>query len=134
MDQIADSLAFYALALAYPTVSGPVAAYVLVLALRQENRKLIPAFWALLAGVHVAGFFLMTGIPGGMSTPGFVACLLTPVFAASTALGLRMISRRLSHDIEHDPARHAWLGVGTFLIPLLQVGTVLVAILFAPSL
>ena len=134
MDQIAGTIAFYTMTLSYPIVSGPIAAYAFGMALKREDLKLFLAFWPLLLAVHLAGFFLVIGNPGGLFTQGFASCLVTPVFAAGTALGLRIASRRLSGGVWEDPTRRAWFSIGTFLIPLMQVATVALAILFAPGL
>jgi hypothetical protein len=134
MDQIAATIFLYMIALSYPTVSGPIAAYAFVLALKRDDSRLILAFWSLLLVVHFAGFFLFIGNPGGLITQGFISCLVTPVFAASTALGLRIASRRLSEGKWEDTTRRTWLRIGTFLIPLMQVSTMVIAVLFAPVL
>lgn len=134
MDEIAVTIGFYAAALLYPAVTGPVAAYALVLILRRKSLKLMLAYWPVLLAAHVAAFLLMAGSAGDLSWLSFVTCFVTPMFAVSTALGLRIASRRLAQDIREDPARRTWLVIGTFLIPLMQVATVGTWILLAPAL
>lgn len=134
MEQIAATLSFYAIALSYPIITGPLAAYVLVLALKRDDRRLVTAFWAVLLLLHLAGFSFIVGDPRAALAPGLVACLITPVFAVSTALGLRIASRRLSDRQWETSTRRNSLRIGTFLIPLMQVSTVLIAMLMAPPL
>jgi hypothetical protein len=133
MDEFFATTALDATSLLYPVVSGPIAAYVLVLALKRDDQRLLLLFWPLLVSVHVAGFFLMLRALGDLFFgTGFIACLVTPIFAVSTALGLRVASRR-SRALWQDPVRRAWLISGTVLIPLLQVLTVVTLTLLAPS-
>lgn len=134
MDQIAATISFYTTGLSYPAISGPIAAYALVLALKRDDRRLLLAFWSMLLVVHIGGFYLITADPGAFITPGFISCLATPVFAVSTALGLRIALLRLPDDEREDPSRLTWLTIGTILIPLMQVATVFVAVLVAPYL
>ena len=65
--------------------------------------------------------------------PGFLACLITPIFAVGTALALRLASRQFYQEDGGDPSLQRWLMIGTFLIPLLQLGTVFTLILLAPG-
>jgi hypothetical protein len=91
-------------------------------------------FWPILIAVHIAGFFLMLHTMGEfIFGPGFLACLITPIFAVGTALGLRLSSHRFYQEIRDDPGAKRWFMMGTFLIPLLQLGTVFLLILLAPS-
>lgn len=134
MNQIATTIIFYVRASIYPSISGPLAAYLFFSVLKRDDIKIMLAFWTSLLITHIAGFLFITGISGDLFTPGFVTCLVTPVFAVSTALGLRIASRRLSENHWGDTSRRTWLGIGTFLIPGMQVITVVIAALFAPSL
>jgi hypothetical protein len=134
MENVTETIAYYATALLYPIVSGPVAAYLLVWVLKRKARSLLWLYWPLLIVAHVAGFFLMLRTLGDWGVgPGFVSCFLTPIVAASTALGLRLASRRWLPDLWEDPARRAWLTVGVFVLPLLQGITVITLVLLAPS-
>ena len=47
MSEFLATVAFYAPSLLYPIVSGPIAAYVLVLVLRRDHRRLLLLFWPL---------------------------------------------------------------------------------------
>jgi hypothetical protein len=134
MDELFDTVAYFATSLLYPVVSGPIAAYVLVLALKRDDRRLWVLFWPLLVAVHVAGYILMMRTLGDfLPGPGSVACFVTPIFVVGTALGLRVVSRRSGSALWQDPVRRAWLVSGTILIPLLQVVTVVTLVLLAPS-
>jgi transposase len=83
-------------------------------------------FWPVLIAVHIGGYFFMLHTLGDFFFgPGFLACLITPVFAVSTALGLRFSSRRFCRATGDD--------IGTVLIPLMQLGTVMVLTLLAPG-
>jgi hypothetical protein len=102
--------------------------------LRRKDRRLLWLYWPLLIVVHIAGFWLMMRTLGNWGIgPGFISCLLTPIVAASTALGLRLASRRWLPDLWKDPRQRAWLTAGTFVLPLLQAITVFTLVLFAPS-
>jgi hypothetical protein len=134
MSEFLATVAFYAPSLLYPIVSGPIAAYVLVLALRRDDRRLLLLFWPLLVAVHVMGYIVMMHtLKELFFGPGFIACLVTPVFAVGTALGLRVAARRSHSALWQDPSRRAWLILGTILIPFLQVLTVVTLMLLAPS-
>jgi hypothetical protein len=134
MQDVADTIAYFAAALLYPVLTGPVAAYLLVFVLKQENRRLMLLYWPLLIAFHVAGYWLMMRTLGDWGIgPGFISCLVTPIVAASTALGLRLAPRRWLPEMWEDPARRAWLTVATFVLPLLQGITVFTLVLFAPS-
>ena len=133
MSEFLATVAFYAPSLLYPIVSGPIAAYVLVLVLRRDHRRLLLLFWPLLVAVHVIGYIVMMHALGELFFgPGFIACLVTPIFAVGTALGLRVAARKIG-ALWQDPGRRAWLILGTILIPLLQVVTVVTLMLLAPS-
>jgi hypothetical protein len=134
MDTIIDTVSFFVAVFLYPIISGPVAALVLVMALKRKEQWLRVLFWPVLIAVHIAGFFLMLHTLGDfVFGPGFLACLITPIFAVGTALGLRLSSRRFYQAVGDDPSRRRWFVTGTFLIPLLQLGTVVILILLAPS-
>jgi len=65
--------------------------------------------------------------------PGALSCMVTPVFAVTTALGMRIASRR-SHTAQGaDRASGHWLVAGNILIPLMQLVTVAILALLAPS-
>jgi hypothetical protein len=133
MDEIIATAAYYETALLYPIVTGPLAAYVLLLAGRRCDRRLIALFWPVLIVLHGAGFLLMMRTLGYfLPGPGSLACLVTPAFAVATALGMRIASRRLRQAPGRDPVRQRWLVAGTFLIPLMQLVTVTTLLLLAP--
>jgi hypothetical protein len=132
--EILSTIAFFAAVLLYPTLTGPVAALVLVLVLKRQERWPRLFFWPALIALHIAGFFFLEHTLGDfVFGPGFLSCLITPIFAVSTALGLRLSSGRFYRAVGDDPGRRRWLIAGTVLIPLLQLGTVLTLILLAPS-
>jgi hypothetical protein len=134
MDEFIATAAFYGTALLYPIVTGPLAAYVLLLVLRRHDRRLIVLFWPVLTVLHAAGYLLMMRTLGDfLPGPGSLACLVTPVFAVATALGMRLASRRLRQAPGRDPVRQRWLVAGTFLIPLMQLVTVATLLLLAPT-
>lgn len=134
MDAVISTISFFVAVFLYPVISGPVAALVLVMALKRTEQWLRVLFWPVLIAVHIAGFFLMVHTLGDfVFGPGFLACLITPIFAVGTALGLRLSSRRFYQAVGDDPSRRRWFVTGTFLIPLLQLGTVVMLILLAPS-
>jgi hypothetical protein len=119
----------------YPIISGPVAALILVMALRRKERWLGLLFFPMLIVAHAAGYLLMVNTLGDFrAMTGMLACLTTPIFAVGTALGLRLSSRRFYQAVGDDPCRRRWFVVGTILIPFLQLGTVLTLALLAPSL
>jgi hypothetical protein len=134
MSEIVSTIFLFAAVLLYPVVSGPVAARVLVVILKREGRGLRLFFWPALIAVHVAGYFFMLHTLGDVIFgPGFLACLITPIFAVGTALGLRLSSRRFYRAIGDDASRRRWFVIGTVLIPLMQLVTIGVLILLAPS-
>ena len=63
-----------------------------------------------------------------------LACVMTPIFAVGTALGVRLSSRRFYQAVGDDSSRRRWFAIGTVVIPLLQLGIVLALALLAPSL
>ena len=134
MDMVISTIYFFAVVFLYPVVSGPLTALVFVMALRRKEQWPSFLFWTVLIAVHIAGFFLMVHTLGDfLFGPGFLACLITPIFAVGTALGLRLSSRRFYQAVGDDPSRRRWFAAGTFLIPLLQLGTVVMLMLLAPS-
>jgi hypothetical protein len=134
MDQYLATAAYYGTALLYPIVTGPVAAYALLVACRRANRRLLVLFWPLLLLLHAAGYVLMRRtLDDILIGPGAMACMVTPLFAAATALGMAIASRRLRQAQGVDPVRGRWLVAGTFLIPLMQVVTVATLALLAPT-
>ena len=92
------------------------------------------AFWSWLFITHLAAIFLYSQYPEGVSMQGFVAWLITPIFAVITALGMRLASRRLVGEGWKVRNRRKWLRIGTILIPLLQLITTFSLILFSPNL
>jgi hypothetical protein len=134
MDEVISIISFFAAVFLYPIVSGPGAAFALVMILRREEQGLKLLFWPVLIAVHIAGYFFMLHTLGDFFFgPGFLACLITPIFAVSTALGLRLSSHRFHQAVGDDPSRRRWFVIGTVLIPLMQLGTVMVLMLLAPS-
>jgi hypothetical protein len=134
MDEPIATAIYYGTAFLYPIVTGPLAAYVLLLAWRRPNRRLIALFWPVLIVLHTAGFLLMRRTLGDLLIgPGALSCMVTPVFAVTTALGMRIASRRLDQAQGTDPVRGRWLVLGTFLIPLMQLVTVATLVLLAPG-
>jgi len=134
MDELIVTAAYYGTALLYPIVTGPVAAYALLLAWRRHNRRLLILFWPALVTLHAAGLMLMMRTLGDiLMGPGSLACMVTPLSAVSTALGLWIASRRFGQATSPDPARQRWLVAGTFLIPLMQLATVAALALLAPA-
>lgn len=65
--------------------------------------------------------------------PGALSCMVTPVFAVTTALGMRIASRRLHAAQDAGPAWGHWLVAGIILIPLMQLVTVAMLAVLAPS-
>jgi hypothetical protein len=134
MDNTAATLTFYIIALIYPVFTGPIAGWILVLLVRKEDRNLILLYWPILILMHVFGYVWLLNTLGDLSIgPGFISCLITPIFGVSTALGLRIATRRLSPRMEGKPAFSRWLIIGTIFLPLLQGMTLVVLILLAPS-
>jgi hypothetical protein len=119
----------------YPVISGPVAALVLVMALKRRERWPGLFFFPLLVVAHIAGYLVMVHTLGDYrAVTGTLACVTAPILAVGTALGLRLASRRFYQAVGDDPSRRRCFVIGTFLIPLLQVGTVGALALLAPSL
>jgi hypothetical protein len=127
-------LAFYVLALLFPTVTGPLAGYAFVKGLLSRNHLFGWLFWPGLVLLHLLGFFFLTGTVGEHGVgPGFVASLVTPAFAAAAALALRFVYRRLSPTALGDPGQRRRFKLGNLILPLLQVVTVSVVIILAPG-
>jgi hypothetical protein len=121
--------------LLYPVLSGPVAAFVLVIVLRQAKRWALALFWLLVVALNVAGFFCLAVTLGDFFPgPGFFSCAITPILAVLTALVPRLLARRIHQLIGDDTRRKRWLAAGTLLIAALQVGTVFSLLLLAPWL
>ena len=119
----------------YPVISGPVAAFIYVKLLKRKEYWLRYLYWPVLVAVHVAGFFLMLYTLGDfVFGPGFLSCLITPIIAVGTALVLRLFSSRFYQEVDGDPRQKKWYQVGILFIMLMQLGTVFMLILLAPSL
>lgn len=134
MNELLDTATYYATALLYPVVSGPLAAYGLLLACRRASRLLLVLFWPALVLLHGVSYVLMRRTLGDLLIgPGAMSCMVTPLFAAATALGMAVAWRRLRQAQDSDPACARWLAVGAVLIPLMQLGTALTLALLAPA-
>lgn len=134
MDGVISTISFFTAVFLYPIVSGPVAALALVMILKRKEQWPRFLFWPMLIAAHIAGFFLMRHTLGDFFFgPGFLACLITPIVAVGTALGMRLSTRRFYQAVGDDASRGRGFVAGTFLIPLLQLGTVMALILLAPS-
>jgi len=119
----------------YPIISGPVAALVFVQVLRRGKRWTILAFWPVLVILNALGFvFLAVTLGDFLAGPGFFSCLITPIFAVATALLLRLSARRYAEVLAEDTWHKGWLAVGTVVIPLLQLTTIVALALLAPWL
>lgn len=134
MDDVLATISFYALGLLYPVVSGPLAALLLVVTLKRDERWPRLLFWPGLIVVHVAGYLLMMHtLDNSLVGSGFLSCLITPIFAVATALGLRLWLQRFNKAMDNDPNQRRWLIAGTIALPLLQLVTTLLLVLLAPS-
>jgi hypothetical protein len=134
MNEVISTISFFTAVFLYPILSGPVAAFALAKVLQREEQWPRVLFWLALVSVHLGGFFLMLHTLGDLFFgPGFLACLLTPIFAAGTALGMRLSRHRFHKAVGEDPRARRGFNVGTFLIPLLQLATVFALTLLAPS-
>ena len=130
-----DVVVFGLSALFYPVVSGPLAAFLFVQVLKRGDRRLMSIFWPALVVVHILGFlFLMTTKGEFLPGAGFFSCLITPIVAVATVLALRIFLRRKGDVVADDPWRKGWMTAGTVVIPLLQLATIFVFVLLAPSL
>ena len=135
MDMTVANVSSFLVVFLYPVVSGPVAALVLVMVLKRRERWPGLLFFPLLVVAHIAGYLSMVHTLGDYrAVSGVLACVTTPILAVGTALGLRLAARRFYQAVGNDPSRRRWFVIGTFLIPLLQVGTVGTLALLAPSL
>jgi hypothetical protein len=134
MNEVISTITSLVLIFLYPVISGPVAAFVYIKILKRKEHWLRYLFWPVLIIVNIAGFFLLLYTLGDfMFGPGFLACLITPIVAVGTALGLRLFSPRFYQEVDRDPGQKRWYLMGTFFIPLMQLGTVFILILLAPS-
>ena len=134
MNEVISTITSLVMVFLYPVISGPIAAFIYVKTLKLKEYWLRYLFWPVLLAVHVAGYFLMLHTLGDFFFgPGFLACLITPIIAVGTALVLRLFSRRFYQEVDDDPGKKRWYLMGTFLIPLMQLGTVFILILLAPS-
>jgi len=87
MNEVISTIFLFAAVLLYPVISGLVAALLLVMLLKREERGLVLFFWPGLVAVHIAGYFFMLHTLGdAFFGPGFLACLIIPIFSASTQL------------------------------------------------
>lgn len=134
MNELSDTAAYCAAALLYPVVTGPLAAYGLLLASRRTSRRLLVLFWPVLISLHGVGYVLMRRTLGDILIgPGAMSCMVTPLFAVATALGMRIASHRLRQAQGTDAVRGRWLVAGAFLIPSMQLVTVGILALLAPT-
>jgi len=134
MIDLIQSMLYWGAVFLIPFVYGPAAAYVYVKLLKREERRLRLLFWPVLIFLHIAGFFIMLYGPDDIfSVAVFVACLVSPIFAVSTALGLRLAFGRFKEAVDDDPGLRRWYNFGTVLIPLLQMNTIFWVIILAPS-
>lgn len=133
MKELLGTATYYATALLYPVVTGPLAAYGLVLVCRRASRWLLVLFWPMLILFHGVGYVLMRRTLGDtLIGPGAMSCMVTPLFAVGTALGMRIAWRRRRQVQGVDPLWGRWLVAGTLLIPLMQLATAGILALLAP--
>jgi hypothetical protein len=133
MEETISTLTFYGAALVYPLITGPLAAWLLYQAVKSEQPWYMALYWPSLVLLHGTGFFLLRRILGDVGVgPGFVSCWITPIIGISSALGLRFASRRFDETTRVDLIRRRRLTVGIFMIPVLQVITLFLMVLYAP--
>jgi hypothetical protein len=134
MDEFLATAAYYGTALLYPIVTGPLAAYGLVLVCRRASRRLVVLSWPVLIALHGGGYVLMRRTLGEILIgPGAMSCMVTPLFAVATALGMRIAWRRQRQVQGADPVWGRWLVAGTLLIPLMQLVTVAILALLGAN-
>jgi hypothetical protein len=134
MEETISSLTFYGVALLYPLITGPLAAWLLYWAAKSEQPWYMTLYWPSLVVLHGAGFFLLRGTLGDVGVgPGFVSCWITPVIGVSSALVLRIASRWFEETTKLGMIRRRRLTVGVFMIPVLQIITLFLMALYAPS-
>ena len=126
--------AYYGTALLYPILTGPLAGYVLLKACRGKHRTWGLLFWPALILLHAAGYAVMRRTLGDLLIgPGAMSCMITPLFAVVTALGMVVAWRRLRQAQDGEPVCGRQLVAGAVLIPLMQLVTVFVLALLAPA-
>jgi len=124
---------FIILALLPPIISGPLPTLILFGIMQNKNwRAYFPLALILAIALNVCAFVLMIWNLDGLLPPGFFACSLTPIVALAT-LAVSLMSFRRGFQAE-DTTRRSWLRVGIIAIPLLQLFTIAIMLLIAPSL
>ena len=127
------TLSFIGLALLPPIISGPLPTFILFRIMQSQNwRAYFPLALVLAIAFNVCAFILMIWNLDGLLPPGFFACLLTPIVGLAM-LTASVIASRRGFQAE-DATQRRWLRVGIIAIPLLQLFTIAIMILIAPSL
>jgi hypothetical protein len=114
-------------------LTGPAAAALYVALLKQNRRRALWAFWALLACATILlGFTIAYTFGDLFPGPGCFATLWTPATVILTALVYRRRTRRLDRSAEpSSPGR--WRQVALLAIIALQLSAPLIAFLYAQS-
>ena len=129
------TLYFFISVLIYPILTGPIAAWIYLRIIANNNHRQNLAYWLLLLIANFAGFwFLALNLSDWLIAPGFFSCLFTPISAVLTALILRIGGRQLLPEGETASSGRIWLPIGFIGIPALQIFTVGLYGLLAPYL
>ena len=124
---------FLVLDLLVPIISGPGAAllYVYILGNNRPRQRML--FWIGYLAWQAFVFFLMTYTLGDLAPgPGFLACWLTPITAVLSFIILWRSKDEVGQATDGDLAARRAYQFGLFLIPTLQIITILAAILLGP--
>ncbi len=120
-------------ALLFPVITGPLAAFIYVKILKQDRQWLWVLFWPVLIAINFTSFYILAdGSDDFFDIAGFLACFFTPIIAVSTALGMRLYLSRFYQAEGDDLKRGTWFHIGTVLIPLMQVVTIFLMIVYMP--
>ena len=126
---------FLILDILVPIISGPVAAllYIRIMKNNQPNQQAL--FWLGYIGWQIIVFFLMAYTLGDLSPgPGFVSCWLTPITGVLSFIILWRAEDEVRQETGGDLAVRRNYQFGLFLIPIMQIVTLMVVLMIGPMM
>ncbi len=128
-----SALVYLLLGCIAPLAAGPLAGIVFMDILKRRKPWYQIPFWALLVLLNLLVMYWVISSSGvWLSISSFSAFFATPVAAILTVPVMRIAWRRLETNGLIAPVHKDWLPFGLVLIPVLQIGTFVALLIFAP--
>jgi hypothetical protein len=126
---------FLLLDILVPIISGPVAAALYVRIMKNNNSNQQAIFWLGYVGWQVLVFYLMVFTLGDLTPgPGVVSCWLTPITAVLSFIILWRAEDGVRQATGADLAVRRNYQFGLFLIPIMQIVTLIVVLMLGPMM